>query len=100
MMKSPIPKNRVGIAFACLIEKMGRADVEALMGDWNGSELSEDGTKISFTDTRSGTGKWTYSRSEFFTWLFSDEPLDPAKYVQDQEWIGRVKLAREAAQSA
>ncbi|HOX58134.1 MAG TPA: hypothetical protein P5205_14620 [Candidatus Paceibacterota bacterium] len=92
-----IPKNKVGKAFTRLLEKMDRSAVSAMLGDWNGSDLSEDGAKIFWIDERSGTGKLYYSKSEFFAWLFSDEPLDPAQYALDQEWVDRVKLARQIA---
>jgi hypothetical protein len=92
-----IAKNKTGKALAYLIEKLGRSQVESLLSDWNGSELSADGKKIFFDDTRSGTGKWTYTKGEFFAWLFSDEPLDATKYCLDQEWIQLVKLARKTA---
>jgi len=98
-MKNTIPRNKVGKAFAQLIEKIGRGEVEHLLAEWESCELSEDGEKIYFTDTRSGTGKWAYTKAEFLAWLFSDEPLDPVKYVQDQEWIGLINSARETARS-
>jgi hypothetical protein len=92
-----IARNKTGKALARLIEKMGRGEVEALLGDWNGSELTEDGTKIIFYDRRNDTGKWDYPKGDFFKWLFSDEPLDPTQYALDPEWLDRVKLARQIA---
>ena len=92
-----IARNKTGKALARLIEKLGRSEVEALLGEWNSSELSEDGTMIVYFDRRSDTGKWTYPKGEFFAWLFGDEPLDPAQHEQDPEWTERVKLARQIA---
>ena len=92
-----IPRNQNGKALTRLIEKMGRGEVEVLLGDWNGSELSEDGTKIYFMDTRGGSGKFSYTKGEFFGWLFGDDPTNPSEYIQEQEWVERVRLAREIA---
>lgn len=92
-----VARNKTGKALTRIIQKLGRADVESLLSNWNGSELSEDGKTIFFDDTRSGTGKWTYTKGEFFAWLFSDEPLDASKYCLDQEWVEQVKKARDTA---
>lgn len=79
-------------AFARLIERMGRREVQKLLRDWNSSQLSEDGTKILKT-TRNGSTR-TASKAAFFRWLFSDEQDNPDKYSQDEERVERIKLAR------
>lgn len=87
----------MGNAFSRLVNKMGRDSVAALLAAWNDSQLSEDGTRIHFKETRSGVGKMPFSRREFFEWLLSDKPTDPSEHAQEPQWVERVRLAREIA---
>lgn len=94
LLNEPPPVKRdVGKSFQRLAETM-RDDLDAILGDWNGSRLSDDGTKIVMEETRGGGGKWAETKSDFFNWLFSDEP---AKVSSEPDWIALINKARQSA---
>jgi hypothetical protein len=83
-----------GKALARLLDTLGRPTVNTLLAEWNGSELTADGTAIVYHDRREGTGQWRYPLGEFFAWLFSDQPLNANIYSQDDDWVRLIARAR------
>jgi DNA repair protein RadC len=87
--------------FKALLDTLGRDDVNAILGDWNDSELSEDGSRIvqysgrdrEFSTGKEG-GKHTIPKADFLSWLASDAPFAE---IKDPEWRAQIEAARRAA---
>lgn len=93
----PTGSHQVGQAWQRLMAQVGRDGMEEIVSNFRGAELSEDGSKIINRDVRGGGGKWTETKGDFFKWLFSDEPTDPNKFIQEKAWVDQIQKARDAA---
>lgn len=102
-----LSNQAVGQAFGRLA-KDGREELEAVLFNWNGAELSEDAERIVLYPGRDGRfvrgregGTVTVSKREFLEWLAGPGPFDPETYGaqigQDDQWRAQVQRLRELA---
>ena len=81
---------------------MSRDDINEILANWNESELSDDDTIVTYTDSRSRGprtgGADIVDKSEFITWLLSDAPFDTKVYGEkireDKHWVELIEKAR------
>jgi len=83
-----------------LVDTLGRENVEALLGEWNGAELSPDGTSMRVAPDQRGGSSATarVSFKDFRDWLTSPEPGSYAP--ENAEWQQLVADAQAAVAPA
>ncbi len=91
-------------AYNGILNKIGRDELNGILGDWNGAELNEAGDRIigypgrdrAFSRGKDG-GKVNITKKEFLNWLMSDAAVDPKVYGDSPEWRAKIDAAREAS---
>jgi hypothetical protein len=94
--------NDTDAQFAALLENISRDDINEILSNWNDSELSEDDTIVTYTDSRANGprtgGADIVDKTEFFDWLLSDAPFDTKFYGEkireDEHWVEMIERAR------
>ena len=94
---APVFQKPAKREFGKSFSKIGKDDLNELLANWNGSELSEDGTRIVVRDRRGGGGSYSQTKGEFFDWLFSDKVFGGIAEDARAEWQAVVNRAREKA---
>ena len=107
-MTNTISPRKASLAFAAILETIGRDDLTDILFNWNDSELNEDGTKIFLYVGRDReysrgkeAGKSIVSKKEFIEWLLSDGPFDENEYGKDikdnVDWTDKIERSRRAS---